>query len=57
MTDKVTADNVYLKLLTKSSIIEILKKHKIDVVLPTMGGTYWPRESATDCKASLAQDG
>jgi carbamoyl-phosphate synthase large subunit len=38
MTDKVTADNVYLKPLTKKSIIEILKAHNIDAVLPTMGG-------------------
>ncbi|MCC5930049.1 MAG: carbamoyl-phosphate synthase large subunit [Cyclobacteriaceae bacterium] len=38
MTDPVTADNVYLKPLTKRSIIEILEKHKIDAVLPTMGG-------------------
>ena len=38
MTDRVTADNVYLKPLTKKSIIEILEKHKIDAVLPTMGG-------------------
>ena len=38
MTDKVTADNIYLKSLTKKSISEILKKHKIDAVLPTMGG-------------------
>ncbi|MBL7956850.1 MAG: carbamoyl-phosphate synthase large subunit, partial [Flavobacteriales bacterium] len=38
MTDPVTADNVYLKPLTTDSIEEILKKHKIDAVLPTMGG-------------------
>ena len=38
MTDPVTADNVYLKPLTKKSIIEILKNHDIDAVLPTMGG-------------------
>ena len=38
MTDKVTADNIYLKPLTKKSIIEILKKHEIDAVLPTVGG-------------------
>ena len=38
MTDRVTADNVYLKPLTKKSIVEILEKHKIDAVLPTMGG-------------------
>ncbi len=38
MTDKVTAHNIYLKPLTKKSIIEILQKHKIDAVLPTMGG-------------------
>jgi carbamoyl-phosphate synthase large subunit len=38
MTDPVTADNVYLKPLEKKYIIEILEKHKIDAVLPTMGG-------------------
>ena len=38
MTDPVTADTVYLKPLTKRSIIEILEKHDIDAVLPTMGG-------------------
>jgi len=38
MTDKVTADNIYLLPLTKKSIIEILKKHDINAVLPTMGG-------------------
>ena len=38
MTDPVTADTVYLKPLTKRSIIEILEKHQIDAVLPTMGG-------------------
>lgn len=38
MTDKVTADHIYLKPLTKKSISEILKSHKIDAVLPTMGG-------------------
>jgi len=38
MTDKVVADNVYLKPLEPQSIREILEKHKIDAVLPTMGG-------------------
>jgi carbamoyl-phosphate synthase large subunit len=38
MTDKVVADNIYLKPLTPESIIEILQLHKIDAVLPTMGG-------------------
>ncbi|MCE7864571.1 MAG: carbamoyl-phosphate synthase large subunit [Bacteroidetes bacterium CHB5] len=38
MTDKVTADHVYLKPLEKKSIREILEKHHIDAVLPTMGG-------------------
>ncbi|MEM6770466.1 MAG: hypothetical protein AAF597_07795, partial [Bacteroidota bacterium] len=38
MTDQVTADNIYLKPLTKKSIREILDKHHIDAVLPTMGG-------------------
>ncbi|MBS3992564.1 MAG: carbamoyl-phosphate synthase large subunit [Bacteroidetes bacterium] len=38
MTDPAMADVVYLKPLTTKSIIEILEKHKIDAVLPTMGG-------------------
>ena len=38
MTDKVVADNIYLKPLTPESIIEILEIHDIDAVLPTMGG-------------------
>ena len=38
MTDPQIADHVYLKPLTTKSIIEILKKHKIDAVLPTLGG-------------------
>ena len=38
MTDSVTADNIYLLPLDKKSIIQILEKHKIDAVLPTMGG-------------------
>jgi carbamoyl-phosphate synthase large subunit len=38
MTDPQMADHVYLKPLTTKSIIEILKKHNIDAVLPTMGG-------------------
>lgn len=38
MTDKVVADNIYLQPLEPESIIQILKNHKIDAVLPTMGG-------------------
>ncbi len=38
MTDKVIADNVYLLPLEPESIVEILQKHNIDAVLPTMGG-------------------
>ncbi len=38
MTDPVTADNIYLLPLNKKSIREVLGKHKIDAVLPTMGG-------------------
>ncbi|MDA0922146.1 MAG: carbamoyl-phosphate synthase large subunit [Bacteroidetes bacterium] len=38
MTDPSMADHVYLKPLTTKSIVEVLKKHKIDAVLPTMGG-------------------
>src|SRR6188768_3739997 len=38
MTDKVTADHVYLKPLDKKSIKEILEKHHIYAVLPTMVG-------------------
>jgi len=38
MTDKVVADNVYLLPLEPDSILQILNEHKIDAVLPTMGG-------------------
>lgn len=51
MTDKVTADNIYLKPLTKKSIVEILEKHKIDAVLPTMGGQT-ALNLAIDCQKS-----
>jgi len=51
MTDPVTADNIYLKPLTKKSIIEILTKHDIDAVLPTMGGQT-ALNLAIDCDAA-----
>ena len=38
MTDKVVADNVYLKPLEVQSLIDILEERQIDAVLPTMGG-------------------
>ena len=38
MTDKVSADHVYLLPLTVQSIVQILEERKIDAVLPTMGG-------------------
>jgi len=38
MTDRINADHVYLKPLEKKYIREILEKHHIDAVLPTMGG-------------------
>jgi len=38
MTDKVTADHIYLLPLEVKSIIKILDERKIDAVLPTMGG-------------------
>ena len=38
MTDPKMADHIYLKPLTTKSINEVLKKHDIDAVLPTMGG-------------------
>jgi len=38
MTDKVVADNIYLEPLEPESIVKILQNHKIDAVLPTMGG-------------------
>ena len=38
MTDKVTADNIYLLPLTVDSLREILTERKIDAVLATMGG-------------------
>ena len=38
MTDKVTADNIYLLPLTVESLDHILENENIDAVLPTMGG-------------------
>ncbi len=38
MTDPINADHVYLKPLEKKYIVEILEKHRVDAVLPTMGG-------------------
>lgn len=38
MTDSVVADNIYLEPLNPESIKKILANHKIDAVLPTMGG-------------------
>ncbi len=38
MTDPVMADNIYLLPLTPESIVDVLEKHDIDAVLPTMGG-------------------
>jgi carbamoyl-phosphate synthase large subunit len=38
MTDKVTADHIYLLPLVTQSIVKILEERKIDAVLPTMGG-------------------
>jgi carbamoyl-phosphate synthase large subunit len=38
MTDKVTADHIYLLPLEVKSIVKILEEQKIDAVLPTMGG-------------------
>ncbi|HCQ17189.1 MAG TPA: carbamoyl-phosphate synthase large subunit, partial [Cryomorphaceae bacterium] len=38
MTDKVVADNIYLLPLEVDSIRQVLSEHKIDAVLPTMGG-------------------
>src|SRR3954469_18872547 len=55
MTDKVTADNIYLKPLTKNSIVEILKLHKIDAVLPTMGGQT-ALNLAIDCQKAGVWD-
>jgi carbamoyl-phosphate synthase large subunit len=53
MTDKVTADHIYLKPLNRKSIGEILTKHNIDAVLPTMGGQT-ALNLAIDCqKAGL----
>ena len=53
MTDRVTADHIYLKPLNRKSISEILTKHKIDAVLPTMGGQT-ALNLAIDCqKAGL----
>src|SRR6187455_1992548 len=55
MTDKVVADNVYLLPLDKKSIIKILEKHKIDAVLPTMGGQT-ALNLAMDCQKTGVWD-
>lgn len=51
MTDKVTADHVYLKPLEKNSIREILEEHNIDAVLPTVGGQT-ALNLAIDCQTA-----
>ena len=51
MTDPMNADHVYLKPLEKASIIHILERHKIDAVLPTMGGQT-ALNLAIDCDAA-----
>ena len=38
MTDKITADFVYLLPLNLESLRKIITEHQIDAVLPTMGG-------------------
>ncbi|MBS4276052.1 carbamoyl-phosphate synthase large subunit [Campylobacter vulpis] len=38
MTDPEFADATYIEPITKESILSILKKEKIDAILPTMGG-------------------
>jgi len=55
MTDPKMADHVYLKPLEKKYIIEILEKHKVSAVLPTMGGQT-ALNLAIDCeKAGIWQ--
>ncbi len=51
MTDPMNADHVYLKPLDRASIIHILERHKIDAVLPTMGGQT-ALNLAIDCDAA-----
>jgi len=51
MTDPMNADHVYLKPLEKASIIHILENHKVDAVLPTMGGQT-ALNLAIDCEAA-----
>jgi carbamoyl-phosphate synthase large subunit len=51
MTDPMNADHVYLKPLERASIIHILERHKIDAVLPTMGGQT-ALNLAIDCDAA-----
>ncbi|PSM52210.1 carbamoylphosphate synthase, large subunit [Campylobacter blaseri] len=38
MTDQDFADSTYIEPITKDSILRIIKKEKIDAILPTMGG-------------------
>ncbi len=51
MTDPVTADHVYLLPLEKKSIVQILERHRVDAVLPTMGGQT-ALNLAMDCEAA-----
>ena len=51
MTDPVTADHIYLKPLERKYIVQILEKHKVDAVLPTMGGQT-ALNLAIDCQNS-----
>ena len=51
MTDKLTADHVYLLPLTVESIRKILSERQIDAVLPTMGGQT-ALNLAIECKDS-----
>ena len=52
MTDKLTADKIYLKDLTPTSIREIVEVEKPDAVLPTMGG-----QTALNLAGTLQDEG
>ncbi len=52
MTDRLTADKIYLKDLTPASIREIVEVEKPDAVLPTMGG-----QTALNLAGALQDEG
>ncbi len=52
MTDKETADQIYIEPITPKTIKKIIKKEKIEAVLPTIGG-----QTSLNVVVSIAEEG